>query len=173
MRHIFIISILLLILSCNQSKKEIESTSQHFQFEISAILKGSPVEIYDHLTGDISPWWDHTFSDKPLKLYIEAKPGGGFYEIFDESGDGIRHAVVTGAQRGKLLRMEGPLGLAGHALTLVTTYNLTMEQDSTLLEVQVHGSGEFEEEWPDLIKSVWRHFIIDRFKPYWEQNFNQ
>lgn len=173
MRHIFILAIVLLILSCNKSKKEIESTSHHFQFEISTKLKGTPVEIYDHLTGDISPWWDHTFSDKPLKLYIEAKPGGGFYEIFDEKGDGIRHAVVTGAKRGKLLRMEGPLGMAGHALTFVTTYNLTMEQDSTLLEVQVHGSGEFEEEWPDLIESVWSHFIIDRFKPYWEQNFDQ
>ena len=173
MRHFSIIALLLITISCNQSKKKVGNTTRHFQFEVSTKLKGTPDEIYDHLTGDVSPWWDHTFSDKPLKLYIEPKPGGGFYEIFDESGDGIRHAVVTAANRGKLLRMEGPLGMAGHALSLVTTYHLSIEQDSTLLKVQVHGSGEFKEEWPELIESVWSHFIIDQFKPYWEQNFHQ
>jgi len=42
---------------------------------------GDPVFVYDHLTGDISEWWDHSFSEKPYKLFIEARPGGGFYEI--------------------------------------------------------------------------------------------
>jgi hypothetical protein len=135
---------------------------------IETILPGTSNKVYDHLTGDISAWWDHTFSNNPSKLYIEAKPGGGFYEIFDESGDGVRHAVVTGAHRGKMLRMEGPLGLAGHALTLVTTYHLSEQNDSTILKVEVHGSGEFNKEWPEVIENVWNHFIIEQFKPYYE-----
>ncbi len=32
---------------------------------------------------EFSAWLDHSFSDKPLKIFIEARPGGGFYEIFD------------------------------------------------------------------------------------------
>ncbi len=65
--------------------------------------------------------------------------------------------------------MEGPLGMAGHALTLVTTYNLSSEMDSTILNVQVNGSSEYEEEWPELIKSVWSHIILDQLQPYWKK----
>ena len=164
---IHILSVLLLF-SC-QTNKNKTPVKNSFQFTIETQLPGSPELIYDHLTGDISPWWDHTFSGHPQQLYIEPRPGGGFYEIFDESGDGVRHAVVTGAQRGKLLRMEGPLGLAGHALHLVSTYHLTAVGDSTLLKVEVHGAGEFEPEWPEVIKNVWSHFILEQFSPYWNK----
>ena len=35
-------------------------------------LPGPPVTIYDAMTGDISGWWDHSFSESPLHFYIEA-----------------------------------------------------------------------------------------------------
>ncbi len=156
------------MIACQSKSSADKELNDSFDFTIETKLSGSPDSVYELLTGDISPWWDHTFSGKPYRLYIEPKPGGGFYEIFDETGDGVRHAVVTAAHRGKLLRMEGPLGLAGHALTLVTTYHLTPVNDSTLLKVEVHGAGEFKEDWPKVIESVWHHFIIERFQPYWE-----
>ncbi|WP_430813274.1 hypothetical protein [Carboxylicivirga sp. RSCT41] len=159
----------LIVLAACQQKQETTEHQHYFSFVIDTQLPGKPEAVYDKLTGDISPWWDHTFSGNPHQLYIEAKPGGGFYEIFDESGDGVRHAVVTGAQRGQMLRMEGPLGLAGHALSLVTTYHLSEANDSTQLKIEVHGAGEFEDEWPEIIENVWKHFIIEQFKPYWEE----
>ena len=55
-----------------------------FSFSHELVLPGTPEVIYDAATGDISGWWDHSFSGNPHKLYIKAKPGGGFYEIFDE-----------------------------------------------------------------------------------------
>ncbi|MCU4156317.1 hypothetical protein J1N10_10030 [Carboxylicivirga sp. A043] len=169
MKYISFISIIL-VFAC-QHKQENTEQQHHFSFTIETQLPGEPEVVYDNLTGDISPWWDHTFSGHPHQLFIEAKPGGGFYEIFDESGDGVRHAVVTGAQKGKLLRMEGPLGLAGHALTLVTTYHLSEVNDSTHLKVEVHGAGEYKKDWPQVIENVWTHFIIERFKPYWEEKY--
>ncbi len=172
MKFTLIILVSTFLLSCTNLKEDTASKTS-FAFEIETQLSGDPNQVYDKLTGDISPWWDHTFSENPYKLYIEAKPGGGFYEIFDESGDGVRHAVVTGAHRGELLRLEGPLGLAGHALTLVSTYHLSSVNDSTLLKIEVHGSGEFKEDWPEVIKSVWTHFIIEQFKPYWEDINNK
>lgn len=168
----FLLFVILLSACQNSRKPTINNNS--FHFELETMLSGKPEAIYDKLTGDISPWWDHTFSKDPLKLYIEAKPGGGFYEIFDDSGDGVRHAVVTSAHRGQLLRMEGPLGLAGHAINLVSTYHLSPINDSTLLKLEVHGSGEFKEDWPEVIEKVWIHFIIEQFKPYWHKlNQNQ
>ncbi len=76
-----------------------------FAFDLDLSLPGSPEIIYDAFTGDISGWWDHTFSDAPRALYIEPTPGGAFMELFDESGDGVRHATVTAAKRGELLRL--------------------------------------------------------------------
>ena len=132
-------------------------------------LPGTPELIYDAITGDISDWWDHSFSEKSALFYIDAKPGGGFYEIFDESGDGVLHATVIAAQRGKLLRFDGPLGLSGKAIKLVTTYNFEkINSDSTLLKVTVNGSGEYDPKWPSLIDNVWKHFIFEQFKPYIE-----
>ncbi len=84
-----------------------------FSFEKELTLPGSPEVIYHAITGDISGWWDHSFSSSPAKFYIEPRPGGGFYEIIDESGDGVLHATVIYAQRGKLLRFDGPLGFSG------------------------------------------------------------
>ena len=142
-----------------------------FAFTFARTVPGSPRATYDALTGDISGWWDHTFSGSPHRLYIEARPGGGFYELFDESGDGVRHAVVTAAERGALLRFEGPLGLAGNALHMVATYELAevgLEGTSTKLTVTVRAAGEMQEGWADTVEGVWHHFIDERFVPYME-----
>jgi hypothetical protein len=140
-----------------------------FAFGMQLTLPGNADAIYDSITGDISGWWDHKFSENPAKFYIDPRPGGGFYEIFDESGDGVLHATVIYAQRGKLLRLDGPLGLSGKAVNMV--YTLSFEPagtDSTILSLEVHGSGEFEPTIPGLVESVWKHFLFDRFKPYVE-----
>jgi uncharacterized protein YndB with AHSA1/START domain len=135
----------------------------------SVTLPGSPETIYDAVTGDISGWWDHAFSEKPKRFFIEAKPGGGFWELFDDAGNGVRHATVIYADRGKLLRFEGPLGLSGNAVTFVTTYAFaTAAGDSTRLDVTAHCAGEYQDAWPAAVDQVWHHFIVERFKPYFE-----
>jgi len=140
-----------------------------FAFGFSLTLPGTPEDIFGAITGDISPWWDHSFSEHPKQLYIEPRVGGGFYEVFDDAGNGVRHAVVTYVDRPKILRMEGPLGLAGNALQGV--YTLAFEpagSDSTTLALSVQVAGHVEESWGTLVESVWRHFLIERFKPYIE-----
>jgi hypothetical protein len=140
-----------------------------FSVEHVLVLPGTPDAIYDAATGDIAGWWDHSFSDAPLRLYIEPKPGGGFWEIFDEAGDGARHAVVLAAERPKMLRFEGPLGLSGAAIQMVTTYTLDpVGADSTRFTVSVRASGEVREGWADAVDRTWAHFLFDRFRPYVE-----
>lgn len=157
----------MLSLACTQSEKE--EISKTFQFEMNFNYPGSPDFVFDHLTGDISEWWDHSFSSDPYKIFIEARPGGGFYEIFDESGDGALHARVIFAKRGEMLRMEGPLGLSGQALTLVSTYTLKASgSDGTQLTLNVNGAGAFTPDTPETVRQVWEHFLWERFKPYIE-----
>lgn len=138
-----------------------------FMLKNEIMLPGTPNRIYDAVTGDISAWWDQSFSESPRKLYIEARPGGGFYEIFDESGDGVLHATVTAAQRGRLLRFEGPLGFAGYAIDMVTTYDFEPQgADSTRLKVTVRASGEIQDGWQQVVNQAWRHFLFENLLPY-------
>lgn len=159
---------LIFLLGCKPSSET--SLSKTFHFEVNFTYPGTPDFIFDHLTGDISDWWDHSFTPDPYRLYIEPKPGGGFYEIFDESGNGAKHASVIYAKRGEMLRMEGPLGLSGQAITLVCTYTLESSQpEETTLTLNVNGSGQFDEGAPELVRQVWDHFLGERFGPYIRQ----
>lgn len=138
-----------------------------FAFQHVLVLPGSPVEIYDAATGDISGWWDHSLSGEPARFFIEPWPGGRFLEQFEEeSRDGVVHATVTVAQRPQLLRLEGPLGLTGHAVHGVYTYRLERVGDSTRLTLSVRMAGEMADEWPAVVERVWRHFLVDGLEPY-------
>lgn len=140
-----------------------------FSFEQTIRLPGTPDEIFGAITGDIGGWWDHSFSEHPKKFYLEPKVGGCFCEVFDDAGNGVRHAVVTYVDRPKLLRFEGPLGLAGNAVQLVFTYKFEpIWGDSTKLTLQAQGSGHIEPGWPDVVFKAWNHFLVERFKPYVE-----
>lgn len=155
------------VVSSAAGTKELETGA--FAIEHELVLPGAPETIYDAITGDISEWWDHSFSESPSKLYIEAKPGGGFWEIFDDSGDGVLHATVIFAQRGQMLRFDGPLGLSGRAIHMVHTYEFAHAgADSTRLKVTVRACGEIEGSLAETVDRVWWHFLVEQFKPYVE-----
>lgn len=135
----------------------------------SVLVPGTPETVYDAFVGDVTPWWDHSFSEKPFAMFIQPRPGGGFYEFFDEEGNGVLHATVLVAQRGKMLRLDGPLGLSGRALDFVTTLTFEAEGDSTRLAATAHYTGEIDSELASIVDGVWRHFIEERFKPWYEK----
>lgn len=140
-----------------------------FAVEQEVTVPVSPVVAFDYFTGDILPWWDHHFSEHPVRLWIEPFPGGRFYELFTHAGDGVVHATVLVADRGKQLRLDGPLGFSGHALHMVHTLDFEPIGDgSTRIKLSVHGAGELQEGWPEAVDQVWRHFLVEQFKPYVE-----
>jgi hypothetical protein len=139
-----------------------------FGFELEARSPGTPQATFDLFTGDVSPWWDHTFAAKPLKLVLEPKPGGGFYEIFDEAGHGVKHAEVLVALHGEELVFRGPLGFGRMGVHLDFVHRLVFVADGegTKLTLTVHGSGEVAEGVPEQVQQVWKHFLHERFEPY-------
>lgn len=165
--YIFILSAVQIVFA--QQEENPKPRYDIFSFEKEVTLPGTTEQIFDAATGDISGWWDHSFSENPKKFFIEAKPGGGLYEIFDDEGNGVLHATVIYSKRPEMIRFDGPLGLSGRAVQVVTTYQFTEAgKDSTLMKVSVHGSGEMEEGIPAIVEKVWEHFIFERFKPFIE-----
>jgi hypothetical protein len=141
-----------------------------FSIEDSVVLPVDPPTAFDLATGDVRPWWDHSFSEQPRALTIEPQPGGRFYETFDDEGNGCIHATVTYVHRGKTLRMEGPFGLAGKAAQMVVTWQFQAEEggQSTRLTWTVNASGQLDEGLDKVVAQVWRHFLVERLKPYVE-----
>lgn len=165
------IAVALAILSCAQQAafSQIKETKlSGFTIEQEVVLPASPAEVYDAVTGDISPWWDHHFSAKPARLFIEPKPGGGFYEIFNDAGDGALHATVILAERGKRLRYAGPLGFSGSATEFVVTYDLAPDPAGTRLHLRVNLAGQIPDGTEKTIAGIWNHFLVERLKPYLE-----
>lgn len=143
-------------------------TDKGFTIVQSVDLPIDVYEAYDAMTGDISGWWDHKFTEKPTRFFIDAKPGGHFIEVFDESGDGAIHGTVVYAQRGKVLRYVGPLGFSGKALDLYISYTYEPNEGGCLVTVTVEGKGNVEEGWVAAIDGVWHHFLVEQLKPYVE-----
>jgi uncharacterized protein YndB with AHSA1/START domain len=146
-----------------------ETKLSAYTIQEDVVLAGTPEEVYDAITGDISPWWDHHFSEHPKKLYIEPRPGGGFYEIFNDAGEGVLHATVTWAERGKHLRFAGPLGLAGRYADFVTTFDLKSDPAGTRLHLTVNVGAQDITGLQDQIAGVWHHFLVEKLKPYLEK----
>lgn len=141
-----------------------------FSLERELVLPGPPEKVYDMITGDVSPWWQQRFTRQPYRLVIEPNPGGGFWEIFDASGDGVRHATVIYAQRGKLLRLDGPIGLSGRAVQYVTSFYLSsVDANKTMLRLSVYIAGAYEPAVPEMVNQMWDKLLFQQLLPYAEQ----
>ena len=141
-----------------------------FETVHETVVPGTPDAAYDEFTGDVSGWWDHHMSDEPAALVIDARPGGHFYEHFDESGEnGAIHATVIYAERGRRLVFDGPLGMSGHPFSIVATCEFTAEgADRTRITVTCRAAGELQEGWAEAVDGVWHHFLIEQFRPWME-----
>jgi hypothetical protein len=138
-----------------------------FASQHEIMVAGTRGDVWAKLTGDVRPWWDHSFRPAPHRLLFEDHYGGSFYEAFDDSGNGARHAVVIYADRPNRLIFEGPLGLSGNAILMVVSYDLEARGDSTRLRVTARCAGESKKEWAQAVDGVWAHFIVERFQQYY------
>lgn len=136
----------------------------HFAMDLN--LPGTRFEIFDAFTGNVKPWWDHTFSKDPAELVIEPQVGGSFRELYDDKGNGCEHARVTHVHRGQMLRMIGPLGLVGQGVELEMLFRFEPDGENTRLHLDVHAYGKLNPQLAGVIQSVWNHFLVERFEPY-------
>ncbi|WP_300530320.1 SRPBCC domain-containing protein [Maricaulis sp.] len=143
---------------------------QGFRTQIVVEIDAARQDVWDAATGDISPWWDHSFALEPAELYIEPVAGGMFYEVIEDGADdGAVHATVIYVQAPQSLRLHGPLGLSGRSYDLVSSWTLTeAESGGTTFTVDLSMHGEIDAELAGVVRNVWVHFIDNRLKTYME-----
>ena len=163
---LFLLSVLCSLLCATAFAQPTAFTPHGYSFTDSVMLPVSPDSAFDAMTGDVSPWWDHHMSEHPVALVIEPKPGGAFYERFDNQGNGAKHATVTYADRGKRLRMEGPLGLAGDAILHVVTWDYEARPGGCMVKLTCNMEGQIDEKTATLVQKVWHHFLYDGIQAY-------
>ena len=149
---------------------------QGFRSQIVVEIAAPRTEVFEAATGDVSPWWDHTFWPGPAELVIEPEVGGLFYERFAVGQpDGVVHARVIFVRAPEQLRLDGPLGLSGRAVQLVSgwTRGAGASPDETRFTVDLAITGEVDEELAGIVRRVWVHFIEGRLKPYMEAGCHQ
>ncbi|WBQ09247.1 SRPBCC domain-containing protein [Hyphomonadaceae bacterium ML37] len=146
-------------------------TPQGFRHSLSFEINAPRDEVFAAATGDVSPWWDHRFTPDPAELVIEPVFGGRFYERFtDDADDGALHATVIYVNAPETLRLDGPFGLSGRAVTKLVSWRLEEADDgaATVFHVDIALSGEVDPAVAGIVSDVWRHFIGARLTPYVE-----
>ena len=73
-------------------------------------ILGTPEQVFKHLTGDVSDWWDHSFSDGPSRIHLEPKLGGRFFEEFANDNGGALYATVIYVDAPQKIVLQGPWG---------------------------------------------------------------
>lgn len=137
-------------------------------FELEARCPLAADACWEHFTADVGAWWDHTFSEQPHALVLDARVGGSFYESFDATGNGAEHARVIYAQRPQMLRLDGPLGLSGLAVQLVHELRFEAQGEQTRVALRVQMTGAVDDDTVDAVRGVWAHFLLERYQPYVE-----
>lgn len=146
-------------------------TPQGFRSQVVVEIAAPRPEVFEAATGDVSPWWDHSFALEPAELVIEPAFGGRFYErLRDGTDDGALHARVIYVDAPSQLRLNGPLGLSGRAIDLVSSWSLEEIEagEGTRFTVDLAMTGEIDAELAATVTRVWVHFIEGRLKPYVE-----
>lgn len=79
-------------------------------------------------------WWDkdHTYSDDPANLYMDAQATGCFCERIPDSKGSVEHAHILYIAPGRMIRMVGSLGpLQAEAVTGTLTFKFDPEGEKT------------------------------------------
>jgi len=143
---------------------------QGFRTTQTITIEAPRDEVWEAATGEVSYWWDHTWSGNPAELVIEPRAGGHFYERFEPGGaDGMIHADIIFVDAPSTLRMDGPLGLIERSYDLLISWSLEeVDADTTGFTVDLAMHGEIDAELAGIVHGVWTHFIAGRLKTYVE-----
>lgn len=130
-----------------------------FQFIMETPIAASPATVWKSLV-KVESWWKYPMiAGAAMKL--EPRAGGRFYEAA-KGGFEALHGIVMYAAPGKLLRINGSMGLSHLPMTNAIIFELQSQGKGTLLWLGHRGAGlmtagiekQFKHGWKELIAEL-------------------
>ena len=131
-----------------------------FQFIQEVKIDAPPAKAWKSLM-DVERWWKFRMFDGKSRLKLEPWAGGRFHEA-GPNGIEALHCFVTYIEPGKLLRMNGPLGMSHLPVNHVFIFELQPSGTGTVLRFCQRSHGlmtpkvkqSFQGGWPALFKEL-------------------
>ncbi|MCB2200980.1 metalloregulator ArsR/SmtB family transcription factor [bacterium] len=147
----------------SRSPYPLEGPMKELHIEQDVLIQATPEEVFDKLTGDVTSWWNHGFSESPHAIKLEPHVGGRFYEEFGGEGDGALYCTVTYVDRPHSLSMQGSMGMR-EPVTGSIKFELEKEGDGTRLKLSHHAFGLIDDEKEANYTVGWKVLLGERLK---------
>ena len=134
----------------------------NFRIEQEIKINAKPAKVFERLTGDVSPWWDHSFSEAPKAVVLEAKLGGRFYEDFGD-GNGAIYCTVMQLEKDAKLVLVGQMGMGGAVYGNIT-FELVADGAATVLKLSHSAIGDVTDEHKKNYSQGWQDLLGKRLK---------
>jgi DNA-binding transcriptional ArsR family regulator/uncharacterized protein YndB with AHSA1/START domain len=136
--------------------------------ELEVDLAAEPVQVFRALTEEIDAWWSYRVAADST-IWLEAVPGGRFYEAF-AGGGGALYARVTYVRPGEALRFKGTMGLPDDACTNLIQMRLAPRAAGETRLTLVHRfPGNVSAITVETFERSWKELLCQHFKGYVEQ----
>ncbi len=144
---------------------------------VEILIEAESYQVFNALTTGTAIWWATPYLQRKdaRDLVMEPKVGGRFYErwtLNKNDSKGYLHATVIAIDSPKLLRLQGPFGMADRAAWGTATVKLKPINDNTYVHFSFHAFGELNETIEVEYARGWND-LLGRLKFYVEEGAAQ
>jgi uncharacterized protein YndB with AHSA1/START domain len=136
-----------------------------FQFIQETPIDAPPAKVWKSLL-DVRGWWGFGPVEKRPKVSFAARAGGQWRSQAPDGTEAL-HATVTYMEPGKLLRMQGQMGLTHLPVTSVIIFELQPRGKGTLLRMAQRTYGFMDAGVKKRYQGGWKQ-ILPQIKQFAE-----
>ena len=127
-------------------------------------LRATPDAVFGALTAGIDSWWPARHVNGS-RMILEPYVNGRFYEAFDETGQGVLHAIVTFIKQDEEIRLRGSLQFgdgAGYGPVPDSTVRIVLAADGGVTRVTLshYFGGDATAERLAATRRQWRDILV-------------
>lgn len=145
--------------------KMLKLRADGFQFIQEVPIDAPPAKVWKSIL-DVSGWWGFGPAAQRPTVTLEPRAGG---QWISRSRDGVEglHATITYMEPGKLLRMQGQMGLTHLPVTSVMIFELQPRGKGTLLRMAQRTYGFMDPGVKKRYQGGWKQ-ILPQLKQFAE-----
>jgi uncharacterized protein YndB with AHSA1/START domain len=154
--------------AAEHSQVEEKPIMETVRIEQEVVIAAEPERVFEAMTDGVNSWWAHGYQSPQSTVHLEPYAGGRFYEDFGPERGSAFYATVTYWDRGKKLRLMGPMGMSGPVVGTMT-FDLEPEAGGTRVKLSHQIMGAVDEETRQGYTSGWQELLGDHLRRFVEE----